>query len=278
MIPIVLFCGVTTIHHDGLARDVGRGIAGQKYGQPPEVTHLAVAANGGLLCMVPRKLRVIEDRCRELCGEKSRAKRIAGDAVGRPPLGNGPGQLQNAPLCRAVRSAVGKCTITLQRGDIDDPAPAARLHLRRERLGHEHWCGQVKIDLLQPCCHRDVLEWLAQIDTGGIDQDIGPAEAGLGGMPDFGNGVGAFANLKSLGIDYLKIDGNFIRNLARDPVSQAMVNAMVKLARTLEFRIIAEQVEDMTALEAARRMGIDFVQGYAIGRPEPLRKAALAAA
>jgi EAL domain-containing protein (putative c-di-GMP-specific phosphodiesterase class I) len=46
----------------------------------------------------------------------------------------------------------------------------------------------------------------------------------------------------------------------------------------LNFRIIAEQVEDTTALEAARRMGIDFVQGYAIGRPEPLRKAALQAA
>ena len=97
-------------------------------------------------------------------------------------------------------------------------------------------------------------------------------------LDDFGNGVGAFANLKSLGIDYLKIDGNFIRNLARDPVSQAMVNAMVKLARTLGFRIIAEQVEDASALEAARRMGIDFVQGYAIGRPEPLRKVALQAA
>jgi EAL domain-containing protein (putative c-di-GMP-specific phosphodiesterase class I) len=53
---------------------------------------------------------------------------------------------------------------------------------------------------------------------------------------------------------------------------------MVKLSRTLNFRIIAEQVEDTTALEAARRMGIDFVQGYAIGRPEPLRKAALQAA
>jgi diguanylate cyclase (GGDEF)-like protein/PAS domain S-box-containing protein len=97
-------------------------------------------------------------------------------------------------------------------------------------------------------------------------------------LDDFGNGVGAFANLKTLGIDYLKIDGSFIRNLARDPVSQAMVSAMVKLSRTLNFRIIAEQVEDTTALEAARRMGIDFVQGYAIGRPEPLRKAALQAA
>lgn len=93
-------------------------------------------------------------------------------------------------------------------------------------------------------------------------------------LDDFGNGVGAFASLKSLGIDYLKIDGTFIRNLARDPVSQAMVAAMVKLASTLKFRIIAEQVEDVTALEAARRMGIDFVQGYAIGRPEPMRKAA----
>jgi len=49
---------------------------------------------------------------------------------------------------------------------------------------------------------------------------------------------------------------------------------MIKLARTLNFRVIAEQVEDNTAVEAARRMGVDYLQGYAIGRPQPLALAA----
>lgn len=93
-------------------------------------------------------------------------------------------------------------------------------------------------------------------------------------LDDFGSGMGSFSNLKNLPMDYLKIDGSFIRNLGRDSVNQAMVTAMIKLARTLNFKVIAEQVEDSAALDAARRMGVDFVQGYAIARPQPLPLAA----
>jgi EAL domain-containing protein (putative c-di-GMP-specific phosphodiesterase class I) len=49
---------------------------------------------------------------------------------------------------------------------------------------------------------------------------------------------------------------------------------MIKLARTLNFKVIAEQVEDPSALDTARRMGVDFIQGYAVGRPQPLALAA----
>ncbi|MFI4869190.1 MAG: EAL domain-containing protein [Steroidobacterales bacterium] len=93
-------------------------------------------------------------------------------------------------------------------------------------------------------------------------------------LDDFGSGLGSFANLKNLAVDYLKIDGSFFKNLARDTVNQAMVTAMIRLARSLNFKVIAEQVEDASALEAARRMGVDYVQGYAIGRPEKLAMAA----
>ncbi len=93
-------------------------------------------------------------------------------------------------------------------------------------------------------------------------------------LDDFGTDLGGFANLKQLPMDYLKIDGSFMRDLARDSVNQAMVTAVISMARTLNFRLIAEQVEDQPALEAARAMGIDFVQGHAIGRPRPLAPAA----
>ena len=93
-------------------------------------------------------------------------------------------------------------------------------------------------------------------------------------LDDFGSGVGSFSNLKNLPMDYLKIDGSFMRNLARDSVNQAMVTAMIKLARTLNFKVIAEQVEDEAGLEAARRMGVDYIQGYAVGRPQLLLLAA----
>jgi len=93
-------------------------------------------------------------------------------------------------------------------------------------------------------------------------------------LDDFGNDLGSFVNLKNLSMDYIKIDGAFTRNLASDSVNQAMVAAIVRLAKTLNFRLIAEQVEDAASLETARGMGIDFAQGFVIGRPEPLRPAA----
>jgi diguanylate cyclase (GGDEF)-like protein/PAS domain S-box-containing protein len=93
-------------------------------------------------------------------------------------------------------------------------------------------------------------------------------------LDDFGGGVGSFANLKQLAVDFLKIDGSFMRNLARDSVNQALVTAMIKLARTLNFKVIAEQVEDEASIAAARSIGVDFMQGFALGRPAPLAIAA----
>ncbi|MBC8027573.1 MAG: EAL domain-containing protein [Steroidobacteraceae bacterium] len=93
-------------------------------------------------------------------------------------------------------------------------------------------------------------------------------------IDDFGSGVGSFSNLKNLPLDYLKLDGSVMRNLALDSVNQTMVTAMIKLARTLNFKIIAEQVEDSAALDAARKMGVDYVQGFVIARPAKLAMAA----
>ena len=63
-------------------------------------------------------------------------------------------------------------------------------------------------------------------------------------LDDFGSDLGSFSRLKNLPMDYLKIDGSFMHNLARDSVNQAMVTATIKLARSLNFKVIAEQVED----------------------------------
>jgi diguanylate cyclase (GGDEF)-like protein len=93
-------------------------------------------------------------------------------------------------------------------------------------------------------------------------------------LDDFGSGLGSFANLKQLPVDYLKIDGSFIRNLGTDEVSTAMVTAMIELARSLGIRVIAEQVETERAFEMVRALKVDFVQGYAIGHPMPIRERA----
>jgi len=89
-------------------------------------------------------------------------------------------------------------------------------------------------------------------------------------LDNFGSGIGSFSNLKHLAIDYLKIDGAYIRDLETDTVNHAMVTAMIKLARTLNFQVVAEQVEDQASFETVRRMGVDFVQGYVVERPHAL--------
>jgi diguanylate cyclase (GGDEF)-like protein/PAS domain S-box-containing protein len=89
-------------------------------------------------------------------------------------------------------------------------------------------------------------------------------------LDDFGSGLSSFSTLRTLPMDYLKIDGSFINNLAGDAVNQAMVAAMIELSRSLNFRVVAEQVEDQLSLDTVTRMGIDFVQGFVVGRPQPL--------
>jgi EAL domain-containing protein (putative c-di-GMP-specific phosphodiesterase class I) len=89
-------------------------------------------------------------------------------------------------------------------------------------------------------------------------------------LDDFGSGLGSFASLKHLPIDYLKIDGSYTRNLASDEVNQEMVSAMIKLARTMQFRIVAEQVEHQEDFDWLRDVGVDFVQGHFIESPTAL--------
>jgi diguanylate cyclase (GGDEF)-like protein/PAS domain S-box-containing protein len=89
-------------------------------------------------------------------------------------------------------------------------------------------------------------------------------------LDNFGSGLSSFSTLKTLPMDYLKIDGSFIKNLAGDSVNQAMVAAMIELSRSLHFRVVAEHVEDQWSLDTVTGMGIDFVQGFVVGRPQPL--------
>jgi len=89
-------------------------------------------------------------------------------------------------------------------------------------------------------------------------------------LDDFGSGLGSFSSLKHLPVDYLKIDGAYTRNLKTDLVNQEMVSAMIKLARTMQFRIVAEQVEHQEDFDWLRDIGVDFVQGYFIEAPTKL--------
>jgi diguanylate cyclase (GGDEF)-like protein/PAS domain S-box-containing protein len=91
-------------------------------------------------------------------------------------------------------------------------------------------------------------------------------------LDDFGIGMSSFAYLKYLPVDYIKIDGVFVRDLASDPMDSAIVEAINRIAHILGLQTVAEFVEDATILERLRVMGVDYAQGYYVAHPEALVK------
>jgi EAL domain-containing protein (putative c-di-GMP-specific phosphodiesterase class I) len=87
-------------------------------------------------------------------------------------------------------------------------------------------------------------------------------------LDDFGAGFNSYNYLKYFPVDILKIDGGFITDLEHDPVDQLLVKSMIDIAHSLGKKTVAEFVERESTLELLRGYGVDFVQGYLVGKPQ----------
>jgi len=91
-------------------------------------------------------------------------------------------------------------------------------------------------------------------------------------LDDFGSGLSSFGYLKNLPVDYLKIDGAFVKDIAHDPIDLAMVKSIHSIGQVMGLQTIAEFVETQEVLDLLREIGVDYAQGFLLGRPQPLEQ------
>jgi diguanylate cyclase (GGDEF)-like protein len=89
-------------------------------------------------------------------------------------------------------------------------------------------------------------------------------------LDDFGAGMASFAYLKNLPVDYVKIDGSFIRNIDTDPISQSIVRAVTDIGHQLGLGVVAEWVDNARAVDILRDAGLDYAQGFYLHKPEAI--------
>jgi diguanylate cyclase (GGDEF)-like protein/PAS domain S-box-containing protein len=91
-------------------------------------------------------------------------------------------------------------------------------------------------------------------------------------LDDFGSGLSSFNYLRNLPVNYLKIDGQFVQDVARDRVDRSLVEAIVKVGRAMGIYVVAERVETQEVYDTLQEIGVGYVQGYLLGRPAPIEE------
>lgn len=89
-------------------------------------------------------------------------------------------------------------------------------------------------------------------------------------LDDFGSGLSSFAYLKNLPVDFIKIDGEFIKDIAENPINFSMVRSINEIGHVMGKLTIAEFVESSAILKTLQGIGVDYAQGYYIGLPQPI--------
>ena len=156
---------------------------------------------------------------------------------------------------------LGKCAINLTGWSVSDPALAP--WIREQVLAHgipaQKLCFEITES--QAIGSREVAgRLIASL------REMGSSVS----LDDFGTGLATFDYLKSFPFDYLKIDGGFVKHLPDSPIDQAVVQSVTSVARTMGLLTIAEFVEDDRIRNVLEGYGVDYLQGYGVGKPMPL--------
>ena len=130
----------------------------------------------------------------------------------------------------------------------------------RERQFEMQWTTRIEHALAAVTHIGDAALFTAQVRTVGVRV----------ALDDFGAGAASFGYLKTLRVDTLKIDGQFVRDLVDDPLDQAAVRCFTDVARVMGLTTVAEFVDKPAILERLQALGVDFAQGYLLHEPAPI--------
>lgn len=157
------------------------------------------------------------------------------------------------------REALSVCAINLSGHSLSDPdfLQFLLLQLQSDGIDATQFCFEVT-ETAAISNLGDAVKFISSL------KEIGCSFA----LDDFGAGLSSFNYLKNLPVDYLKIDGAFVREITRDPIDAAMVRSINDIGHVMGKRTIAEFVENDEILEALREIGVDYAQGFGPGRPE----------
>lgn len=151
------------------------------------------------------------------------------------------------------------------------------INLSGQSLGEEKFLDYVlkKLDRLGACATQVCFEITETVAVNNLSVALKFIEAVKRygcklSLDDFGAGVSSFGYLKNLPVDHVKIDGVFIRAIHKNEVDQAMVKAIMQVTSVMGMQTIAEFVEDKESFDFLREIGIDYAQGYWIGKPKPI--------
>jgi diguanylate cyclase (GGDEF)-like protein len=176
-----------------------------------------------------------------------------------------------------VEAAIGE----LARYRIDSPDLRFSINLSANAFEAENLVVWVRSQLNRhgvpaDCITFEITESLAVRHQPHVEKQIaGLRELGcLLALDDFGTGYSSFSYLQKLPVDFIKIDGTFIRNIVENPVDQKMVRLIGEIGREAGIETVAEYVQSSAAFTLLGKLGIDYAQGYYIGRPTatPIRK------
>ncbi len=133
----------------------------------------------------------------------------------------------------------------------------------RRRLEHEPaLAGRLTLEITETTAIRSVAAaraWMSGMRALGVSF----------ALDDFGTGFASFAYLRSLPVDYVKLDGSFVRGIEADPANQAVVRSVIDVAHSLGIRVVAEWVESEQVADLLREMGVGYGQGFGLAEPSP---------